>query len=169
MNPAPPLVRRIHRRRVKIAARPQLNLVALMDVFTLLVFFFLVHSSDVAESANTHRISLPESVADLAPRQTVVITVTKDILLLRDEPVTSTESALNSSQNEIAPLRAALQNIRETGGAGSPDVGTSTREVTIMGDKSIPFRLLKKVMVTCTQAGFGRISLAVLQKSGHPG
>lgn len=169
MNPAPQLIRRIQRRRVKLEARPQLNLVALMDVFTLLVFFFLVHSSDVAESANTHLISLPESVADLAPRQTVVITVTKDMVLLRDEPVTSVESSLNSPQNEIVPLRTALQNIREAGGAGSLNLGTSTREVTIMGDKSIPFRLLKKVMITCTQAGFGRISLAVLQKSGQSG
>ncbi len=92
MIAAPQLIRRIQRRRVKIEARPQLNLVALMDVFTLLVFFFLVHSSDVAESASTHRISLPESLADLAPRQAVVVTVTKDLLLLRDEPLTSVES-----------------------------------------------------------------------------
>lgn len=168
MTAAPQLIRRIQRRRVKIEARPQLNLVALMDVFTLLVFFFLVHSSDVAESANTHRISLPESLADLAPRQAVVVTVTKDLLLLGNEPVTSVESVLNSQQNEIAPLRAALQTIREAGG-GSPVPDPATREVTIMGDKTIPFRLLRKVMLTCTQAGYGRISLAVLQKSGPSG
>jgi biopolymer transport protein TolR len=168
MNAAPQLIRRIQRRRVKIEARPQLNLVALMDVFTLLVFFFLVHSSDVGEAANTHRISLPESLADLAPRQAVIVTVTKDRLLLRDEPVTSVESALNSQQDEIAPLRTALQNIREAGG-DSPVSDPSTREVTIMGDKTIPFRLLRKVMITCTQAGYGRISLAVLQKSEPSG
>ena len=168
MNAAPQLIRRIQRRRVKTEARPQLNLVALMDVFTLLVFFFLVHSSDVAESANIHRISLPESLADLAPRQAVVVTVTKDLLLLGKEPVTSVESVLNSQQNEIAPLRAALQTIREAGGASSvPDPATG--EVTIMGDKTIPFRLLRKVMITCTQAGYGRISLAVLQKSAPSG
>jgi biopolymer transport protein ExbD len=40
----------------------------------------------------------------------------------------------------------------------------SRREATIMGDKEIPYRLLKKVMATCAEAGFGRISLAVLQK-----
>ena len=168
MIAAPQLIRRIQRRRVKIEARPQLNLVALMDVFTLLVFFFLVHSSDVGESANIHHISLPESSADLAPRQAVVVTVTKDLLLLGNEPVTSVESVLNSQQNEIAPLRDALQTVGEAGGGSSvPD--PATREVTIMGDKTIPFRLLRKVMITCTQAGYGRISLAVLQKSGPSG
>ncbi len=168
MTAAPQLIRRIQRRRIKIEARPQLNLVALMDVFTLLVFFFLVHSSDVGESASAHRISLPESSADLAPRQAVVVTVTKDLLLVGNEAVTSVESALNSEQNEIAPLRTALRVLRN-GGEGTPDSDSSTREVTIMGDKAIPFRLLRKVMITCTQAGYGRISLAVLQRTGPSG
>jgi biopolymer transport protein ExbD len=142
--------------------------VALMDVFTLLVFFFLVHSSDVGESASTHRISLPESSADLAPRQAVIVTVTKDLLLVGNEPVTSVESALNSEQNEIAPLKTALQVLRKLG-EDPPDSDPYTYEVTIMGDKTIPFRLLRKVMITCTQAGYGRISLAVLQRSGPSG
>ena len=38
------------------------------------------------------------------------------------------------------------------------------REATIMGDKDIPYRIIKKVMASCTEAGFARISLAVLQK-----
>ena len=33
-----------------------------------------------------------------------------------------------------------------------------------MGDKTIPYEVLKKIMATCTDANFGRISLAVLQK-----
>ena len=39
------------------------------------------------------------------------------------------------------------------------------REVTIMGDREIPYSLLKKVMATCTAADYGRLSLAVLQKA----
>ena len=39
------------------------------------------------------------------------------------------------------------------------------REITIMADKDIPYRLLKKVMVTCTQSDYGQIAFAVLQKS----
>ncbi len=40
----------------------------------------------------------------------------------------------------------------------------AAREITIMGDKSLPYDVLKKVMATCTDADYGRISLAVLQK-----
>ena len=157
-------VGRLRRRRVKTGRRAQLNLVALMDVFTILVFFFLVHSSDVAQPADKHLVSLPESVAQQAPRDSAVVTITKDMLLFRGTPVTSVEAALNSPRNEIAQLRTALRRDQDASAADA-----SAREVTIMGDKSIPFRLLKKVMMTCTRAGYGRISLAVLQKSGRSG
>lgn len=169
MKHTPPPIRRMQQRRVKAQVRPQLNLVALMDVFTLLVFFFLVHSSDVAEPANTRFISLPESVANSVPRETLVITITQKELLLRDEAVASVESVLDSPHNEIIPLREALQRDQQAEGTVSDNAGESGREVTIMGDKSIPFRLLRKVMVTCTQAGFSRISLAVLQRSTPAG
>ena len=43
------------------------------------------------------------------------------------------------------------------------------REVTIMGDRELPYSVLKKVMASCTEADYGKISLAVLQKSADPG
>ena len=33
-----------------------------------------------------------------------------------------------------------------------------------MADKALPYDVLKKVMATCTDADYGKISLAVLQK-----
>ena len=33
-----------------------------------------------------------------------------------------------------------------------------------MADKSLPYDVLKKVMATCTDADYGTISLAVIQK-----
>lgn len=157
------------RRQGKTRGLPQLNLVALMDVFTILVFFFLVHSSDMTQSADHDIISLPESVANERPRQTIVIIITKSSILVQGDPVSNNEAALNSSRNEISALRKAL--LEALGHKRSvPNSSTEIeREVTIMGDKSIPFRLLKKVMVTCTRAGFDRISLSVLQKPSQPG
>jgi biopolymer transport protein ExbD len=169
MNRTLPLIRRVQQRRARALARPQLNLVALMDVFTLLVFFFLAHSSDVGEPANTRFISLPESVANRVPRETLVISITQTGLMVRDEAVASIESVLNSPRSDIGPLREALERARQADRAGSPNAAEPAVEVTIMGDKSIPFRLLRKVMITCTQAGYSRISLAVLQRSTQSG
>ena len=38
------------------------------------------------------------------------------------------------------------------------------REITIMADKALPYEVLKRVMATCTDADYGKISLAVIQK-----
>jgi len=67
--------------------------------------------------------------------------------------------------NDIPQLRQALmsQNDRVLRREAQEDI--VGREVTIMGDKDIPYRLLKKVMATCTESDYGQISLAVLQKS----
>jgi biopolymer transport protein ExbD len=41
----------------------------------------------------------------------------------------------------------------------------ANREVTIMADKELPYKLLKKVMATSTAANYGQLSLAVLQRA----
>ena len=152
--------RRLQRRQDKIRRRPLLNLVALMDVFTILVFFFLVHSSDVTQDAASDLITLPESLASQMPRQTVVVTITKGEILVQGDQVATVSAALRSEQ-EIGVLRNALRK--------QDDSSAEAKEVTIMGDKSIPFELLKKVMVTCARAGYERISLSVLQRPSQPG
>ena len=147
-------------RQEKARRWPTLNLVALMDVFTILVFFFLVHSADGAPEDNNTLVRLPESVADQQPRDTPVVVITRDNILLQGEPVAAVDAAMQTARGEIRALRTALQAQSEqevTTGAGL--------EVTIMGDRSIPFTLLNRVMQTCTQAGYGNISLSVLQRS----
>ena len=147
-------------RQEKSRRWPTLNLVALMDVFTILVFFFLVHSGDGAPEGHNKLVRLPESVASIEPRDTPIVMITRDTILLQGEPVVAVDAAMHASRGEIEALRTALQ------AQLVPDVAAAAdREVTIMGDKSIPFELLNRVMQTCTGAGYGSISLSVLQRS----
>ena len=149
-------------RQEKSRRWPTLNLVALMDVFTILVFFLLVNSSD-GEVLPTHKsVDLPESVAEAIPRQTLVIMITASDIMIHGKVITSIESVLDDSDNATSLLQAALQSTdtRNKDTDGKP----ARREATIMGDKEIPYRIIKKVMASCTAAGFARISLAVLQK-----
>ena len=156
-------------RQERARSWPTLNLVALMDVFTILVFFFLAHSSEVASVSTSNLVRLPESSADQRPRETLVVMITRENILLQGEPVTAVSTALRSSRRELDDLRTALQ-AQPRGETQVPDAAAQIeREVTIMGDKTIPFTVLNKVMVTCARAGFGRISLSVLQKSYAPG
>ena len=152
-----------HHRRHKGSGA--LNLVSLMDIFTILVFFLLVNSSDVEVLPNAKDIQLPESIAEQKAKETVVILIGDEDILVQGTPVASVAEVMARKGNDIPELREALksQNDRVLRREAQEDI--AGREVTIMGDKDIPYRLLKKVMATCSQSEYGQISLAVMQKS----
>ena len=152
-----------HHKRNKGSA--VLNLVSLMDIFTILVFFLLVNSSDVETLPNAKDVQLPESIAEEKAKETVVILIGEEDILVQGTPVAKVADVMNIQGNDIPALREALksQNDRVLRRESQDDI--AGREVTIMGDKEIPYRLLKKVMATCTASDYGQISLAVLQKS----
>jgi biopolymer transport protein TolR len=142
-----------------------LNLVSLMDIFTILVFFLLVNSSDVETLPNAKDLQLPESIAEEKAKETVVILIGETDIIVQGKTIAKVADVMNIKGNDIPQLREALksQNDRVLRRESQEDI--AGREVTIMGDKDIPYRLLKKVMATCTQSDYGQISLAVLQKS----
>ena len=154
-----------HHRRHKGAGA--LNLVSLMDIFTILVFFLLVNSSDVQTLPNAKDLKLPESIAEKKPEENVVVLVGKTDILVQGKPVAKIADVMAIQGNDIPALREALlsQNDRVLRREAKDDV--AGREVTIMGDKDISYRLLKKIMATCTASDYGQISLAVLQKSSE--
>ena len=142
-----------------------LNLVSLMDIFTILVFFLLVNSSDVETLPNAKELQLPESIAEKKAKETVVILIGEKDLIVQGTPIAKIADVMRIKGNDIPQLRQALksQNDRVLRREAKDDI--AGREVTIMGDKETPYRLLKKVMATCTESDYGQISLAVLQKS----
>ena len=142
-----------------------LNLVSLMDIFTILVFFLLVNSSDVEVLPNAKDVQLPESIAEEKAKETVVIIIGDVDIIVQGTPVAKVADVLALRGNDIPELRQALQSQNDRVLKREAQDDIAGREVTIMGDKDIPYRLLKKVMATCTQADYGQISLAVLQKS----
>ncbi len=142
-----------------------LNLVSLMDIFTILVFFLLVNSSDVETLPNAKDLQLPESIAEKKAKETVVILIGEEDIIVQGKSVAKVADVMATKGNDIPELREALlsQNDRVLRRSAQEEI--VGREVTIMGDKDIPSRLLKKVMATCTASDYGQISLAVLQKS----
>lgn len=149
---------RHHKRNSRI---PGLNLVSLMDIFTILVFFLLVNSSDGEVLPSTRNVTLPESISEHKPRQNVVVMVTDKDILVQGRKVASVADSMKSNAMGISSLKTALE--RQAARMVRRDAKRKP-EVTIMGDREIPYRLLKKVMVSCTEANYAKISLAVLQK-----
>jgi biopolymer transport protein TolR len=139
-----------------------MNLVALIDIFTILIFF-LMSSTGVEVLSTSRAVKLPESTVAKVPRETIVVTVSGTDILVGGRKVASVVEALGSEGDLIAPLKAEL-DLQAGRQVLRPENVAQSKAVTIMGDKDIPYRLLRKVMYTAARANFSDVSFAVSQK-----
>ncbi len=138
-----------------------LNMVSLMDIFTILVFFLLVNATSSEVLPSPKNIVLPDSTAEKMPAKNLVIAVNNDAITLQGVKVVGVKQSLRSKSKTIKPLFTALKKAAVT----AKDI-EDKKGVTIMGDKEIPYTLLKKIMLTSAGAGFTNLSFAVNQKAG---
>lgn len=144
-----------------------LNLVSMIDMFTVLVFFLLITTSNVVSVRNPRALNLPNSVSTKQPSDTPVLMITQDRILLQGQTVMSVADAERDGDT-LAALKAQLEQAPMLSIEGD-NSGRKTRgDINIMADKSIPYSLLKKVMATCGDAAFARISLSVNHVPRHP-
>lgn len=142
-----------------------LLLTSLMDIFTILVFFLLFHSSGSDVQEPPRDIHLPESVIESKPRETVEITVSPELVIVQGKAVIGTPELLDAESETVAEITERLEQLKRNIIGISTKTVVESKEVTILADKTIPFRALKKIMSTCTGSGYGKISLAVIQRA----
>lgn len=155
--------RRMFEHHLRNQAAAELNLIPMIDILSVMVSFLLVYSTEVEVVQNSKGIEIPQSISEQRPRQTVVVMLTKQDVFVQGERVASVAEVAGSNDLIIAPLSAALKRPTLIG-QEMTDRGIAEREVTVMADKTLPYEVLKKVMTTCTDADYGRISFALLQK-----
>lgn len=143
----------------------RMNLTSLMDVFTILVFFLLVNSAATEVLETPKQITLPASVVEEKPRETVVIFVSPEEITVQGQTVAYVKDILATEGQDIEPIGEVLTRVSESVIGLSTKAAAESQEVTILADRGVPFNVVKKVMSTCTSRGYGRISLAVLQKA----
>ena len=161
MKPLTPIQRRAERRN-RNQSMVDMNLVSLIDVFTILIFF-LMSNVGVETISPSRAVQLPESMSQKAPKETVMVVVTGTEILVGGKPVATVADALRVDGDLIQPLKAELdlQVGREVVLKANE---ADSKRITIMGDKDIPYRLLRKVMFTAARAGFSDVSFAVRQR-----
>ncbi|MFK5914071.1 MAG: biopolymer transporter ExbD [Woeseiaceae bacterium] len=137
-----------------------LNMVSLMDIFTILVFFLLVTSSDSNTLPSSKSINLPASTTDKIPKKTLVVMVSEEHIQINGNTIISIKEVNKNRQTIIPKLARALFKLSD-----KEDKKKKRYNITIMGDKKIPYKLLKKIMLTCAGTKYANISLAVVQKS----
>ena len=155
---------RIKRHRKRLHGGSHFVLVPFIDMMTILVVFLLAHTADVDILPNTKHVEIPQSISERKPHPSVVVMVTKNSIYVDGRRVGAVADLVGAPGPIIEPLKTALlaQNDRILGDSSRTD--PAKREVTIMGDKRMPYSVLKKIMMTCSEANFGKVSLAVVER-----
>ena len=156
-------LKRMSRNRGKIS---KMNLTSLMDVFTILVFFLLVNSGSVEILDAPKEVQLPESHVEAKPRETVVIFISPEEILVQGVSAGLVEDVLTGDQSPLRNVESRLVKLSENIIGTSTLAVAATKEVTILADKSVPFTVVRQIMSTCTGAGYENVSLAVVQTGG---
>lgn len=155
----------IQRRRARKLGKSDsagMMLTSLMDIFIVLVLYLLVSQGTGVEIEPPEHVMLPLSGVDTAPRQSVVIVLSGIDVRIQGQPVVSMAEVVASDELEIAPIRQAIERIKADAERRQDQAGVHT-EVTIVADQSVPFKVLKKIMLSSSNAGYGKISFAVHQ------
>ncbi|KGJ94801.1 ExbD/TolR family protein [Colwellia psychrerythraea] len=144
-----------------------LNLVSLMDIFTILVFFLLV-SSGSQQLPSSKDITLPTSVADKVPKETLIISITSTDVLVQGKKVADVAELLTTDEIIINALVTEL-NFRADNRLYAKTQQSEGLAITIMGDENIPYQLLRKILATCRQTNYTKIAFAAVQTAKNKG
>ncbi len=155
---------RIKRHRQRLHRGSHFALVPFIDMMTILVVFLLAHTAEVDILPNTKNISIPQSLSERKPAATVVVLVTRDSVYVDGDLVGSVADVAANQGGVYAPLKSALVAQRERTLNVEQQKDVTKREVTIIGDKQMPYSVLKKIMLTCSDAEYGKVSFAVVER-----
>jgi biopolymer transport protein ExbD len=138
-------------------------LTSLMDIFIVLVLYLLVNQGVGIDLDPPEHVVLPDSSVDSLPRQSIVVALSERDVRIQGEPVIAMGDVVASDELEIPAIRQAIERIKAAAQQRQDQAGLHT-EVTILADRTVSFKVLKKVMLSSSNAGFGKISFAVNQK-----
>lgn len=157
---------RLDRRQKRHKPQASINITSLMDIFTILVFFLLVNSENPAKLPPVDKIQLPASLAETAPKQNLVVMVTKTDILVQDMKVANVADVLASDDALIPAMAEELKyRASKTVPVLNAD-GIPEREVTVLGDKVTSYKALRKVMATLSANDYSKISFGVIKGGG---
>lgn len=156
---------RMKRRHGRKSYAAPIMLTSLMDIFTVLVVFLLATSASGQHLPSNNFIKLPESTAITLPKDSLIIQISANDIILQGQKVADSRDVLASDRPDIPELVKELNYRAHILAVTTGDTTDKPREIKIMGDQNIPFALLKKVMVSCTETIYTKISFAVLMRA----
>ncbi len=148
--------------RRKNGAHMDMNLVALIDVFTILIFF-LLSSSGVETLISPKAVDLPIASVEKDPEPAVLLVVSGDDILVDGRRVAGVAEVEKSGSDVIPALEAELKLLGQRTAVLEANKADQ-QAVTIMADRQMPYSVLRKLMVSCARASFADVRFAVRKK-----
>ena len=146
-----------------------LNLTPMIDMFVVLTIFLLMTFSTSGEILFIQKeIELPKAAHTDELEQSPVIIIGASQVVIEGQSVGRMDDIADDENFEIADLSERLNNLKKNFQQLHPNQQFSGK-IIIQGDKEVSFRVLKKVMYTCTAVGYGNINFAVLPTGGGTG
>lgn len=160
--------KRLAKHHKRFSAGSKLNLVSLMDIFTILVFFLIVNQSEVRVLQNTKEINLPISIAEEMPAENILITVLPQSIMIQERVIWQQQGVLTEANTTpdsglIDAIKTELSYLSSKRPVLTESETEKGRAVTIIGDASIPYQVLKQIMAACADSDYRNMSLAVEQ------
>jgi biopolymer transport protein ExbD len=140
------------------AFMPQLT--SLIDVMTiLLVFLIKSFSADATIMTPSKDLELPLSSSNIAPKAAASIEITKNAVLADGNAVARFDGLATNDSLVIPALLNYLHGVQARAASEK-----SLKELMIQSDKAIEFSIIKRVMYTCSRAGFTDFSILVIER-----
>lgn len=141
-----------------------LNLTALLDVLSNLIFFLLVsYGAQSVLAGSAPRSNLPRSTSALALGRAITVSAGIDEIFVEDEPVVKLDTRRKADERGtiFARLEETLRRVRAERLAKNERRTEDEDLILFVGDKKLDFQTIDRVMKTCQRAGFTRFRFAV--------
>jgi len=155
---------RIKRHRQRRHGANHFALIPFIDMMTILVVFLLAHTADVDILPNTKNISIPQSHFRPQAQRCGGCLDHQGFAICGRCTGGIAPGCCRESRSVLYTAEDGVDGAKRPQHTQCAANGYAKREVTIIGDKSTPYSVLKKIMLTCSEAEYGKVSFAVIER-----
>ncbi len=146
----------------------RLNLTALMDILSNIIFFLMASfGAQTLELSSASKVQLPSSTSELSLRMATAVAVGLNEVFVDDEPVGQLRNGrlVNLDKDRFLPkLGDTLRRIKAQQLAKNERPKPEDDVVLFIADKRLKFSTIDRVMKTCARAGYTKFRFAVAKQ-----
>jgi biopolymer transport protein ExbD len=146
-----------------------LNLTALMDILSNLLFFLLAaYAAQATEVENKSELLLPSSTSQVRLQLQLTISITKSAIQVADAPVARVAKGLLADPvdeaGRIPGLYAKLVSIKGNRAQAGQEQSSEASGILLLADKDTDSDVVSKVLKTAGHAGFVNVRFGVIAR-----